>query len=157
MDWATVAEIIAVVVVLSVLLPLAWVVIRRRLLARMGGTFDCSLRTSSSTPGTGWVLGVARYAGEFLEWYAAFGFVMKPRMRLERAWTVAVEQREPSALEAVALYDQRGIVLLEQRRTQRDPRELAMSEDSLTGLLSWLEAAPPGLGRYGNVDSSPGV
>ena len=25
--------------------------------------------------------------------------------------------------------------------------ELAMSPDSLTGLLSWLEAAPPGLSR----------
>lgn len=157
MDWATVAEIVAVVVVLAVLIPLVWVVIRRRLLARHGGTFDCSLRTPTATPGTGWVLGVARYAGEYLEWYAAFGFSMKPRLRLERAWTVAVEQREPSALEAVALYEQRRIVLLEQRRTDRDPRELAMSEESLTGLLSWLEAAPPGLGRYGNVDSSPGV
>lgn len=157
MDWASIAELVAAVVVLAVLLPLAWVVLRRRLLARQGGTFDCSLRVLSAAPGTGWVLGVARYAGEYLEWYAAFGFAMKPQLRLERAWTMAVEQREPSPLESVSLYDQRRIVLLEQRRTSRDPRELAMSEDSLTGLLSWLEAAPPGLGRYGNVDSSPGV
>jgi hypothetical protein len=26
--------------------------------------------------------------------------------------------------------------------------ELAMSAESLTGLLSWLEAAPPGVRRY---------
>jgi Protein of unknown function (DUF2550) len=26
--------------------------------------------------------------------------------------------------------------------------ELAMSQDSLTGLLSWLEAAPPGVRRF---------
>jgi Protein of unknown function (DUF2550) len=26
--------------------------------------------------------------------------------------------------------------------------ELAMSEESLTGLLSWLEAAPPGVRRF---------
>ncbi len=155
MDWATGAEIIAAVVVFLILLPLVWVVLRRRLLARLGGTFDCSLRVPSATPGTGWVLGVARYAGEYLEWYAAFGFLVKPRLRLERSWTVAVEQRHPSTLEAVSLYDHRRIVLLEQRRTNREPMELAMSEESLTGLLSWLEAAPPGLGRYGNVDSSP--
>lgn len=154
MEWATIAEVMAAVVVLAVLLPLIWVVVRRRLLARQGGTFDCSLRVPAAAPGTGWVLGVARYAGEFLEWYAAFGFSMRPRLRLERSWTVAVEQREPSPLEAVSLYEQRRIVLLEQRRTHRDPRELAMSEESLTGLLSWLEAAPPGLGRYGNVDSA---
>ena len=55
----------------------------------------------------------------------------------------------------MALYDHRRIVLLEQRRTSREPRELAMTEESLTGLLAWLEAAPPGLGRYGNVDSAP--
>jgi len=101
------------------------------------------------------MLGVARYAGEYLEWYAAFGFGLKPRLRLERAWTMAVEQRVPSTLESVALYDHRRIVLLEQRRTSREPRELAMTEESLTGLLAWLEAAPPGLGRYGNVDSAP--
>jgi hypothetical protein len=155
MGWATVAEVIAIVVVLAVVLPLLWVVLRRRLLARLGGTFDCSLRVPEATPGTGWMLGVARYAGEYLEWYAAFGFGLKPRLRLERAWTMAVEQRVPSTLESVALYDHRRIVLLEQRRTSREPRELAMTEESLTGLLAWLEAAPPGLGRYGNVDSAP--
>ena len=29
-----------------------------------------------------------------------------------------------------------------------DERELAMSPESLTGLLSWLEAAPPGVRRF---------
>ncbi len=154
MDWTITAEIVAVVVIVAMVLPLVWVVIRRRLLARQGGSFDCSLRIPTATPGSGWVMGVARYAGEFLEWHAAFGFSMTPRLRLERSRTVAVEQRMPSNLESAALYEQRRIVLLEQRRTNRDPRELAMTPEALTGLLAWLEAAPPGLGRYGNVDVS---
>ena len=120
MGWATVAEVIAIVVVLAVVLPLLWVVLRRRLLADPAGRIS------------------------------PLDFT-----HLERAWTMAVEQRVPSTLESVALYDHRRIVLLEQRRTSREPRELAMTEESLTGLLAWLEAAPPGLGRYGNVDSAP--
>ncbi len=146
----------AVVVVLVVaIMVLAWVLVRHRLLVGRPGAFDCSLRLPHAAPGGGWVLGVARYSGEYLEWYAAFDVWLRPRLQLERAWTVAVDQRPPSPIEEVALYNQGSIVVLEQRRTSRDPHELAMSTDSLTGLLSWLEAAPPGLGRYGNVDTTP--
>ena len=64
---------------------------------------------------------------------------------------MVVGQRAPSAVEAVVLYDGQRVAELEQRRTDRNTVEVAMAPDALTGLLSWLEAAPPGVGRYGNV------
>jgi hypothetical protein len=52
-----------------------------------------------------------------------------------------VGRRTPFGSEAFALYS--GHVVI-QCRTPAGPVELAMSEDSLTGLLSWLEAGPSG-------------
>ena len=53
--------------------------------------------------------------------------------------------------EAVDLLDEQRIVGLQ---GPRDDVELAMAPDSLTGLLSWLEAAPPGM-RYRHSPQSP--
>ncbi len=53
-----------------------------------------------------------------------------------------VPQREPDPIESVLLYDDQRILRLE----LSDGRsvEVAMAVASLTGLLSWLESAPPG-------------
>ncbi len=59
-----------------------------------------------------------------------------------------VETRDPDAVEAVALYAGQRIVTLEEHRADRVVRsDLAMGGESLTGLLSWLESAPPGRSR----------
>jgi len=47
-------------------------VIRRRWIARSGGTLEFSIRVRSSRVGRGWVLGVARYNGDVLEWFRVF-------------------------------------------------------------------------------------
>ena len=151
MDVVRTAELIGAVVVLLVVVPIVWLMIRQRWLSRQGGTFECSMRLHTTTPSTGWVLGVARYSGEWLEWYRVFGLSLKPRVRLERARTTVVGQREPTSLESVVLYDGQRVAMLEQRKTDRAPIEVAMAPDALTGFLSWLESAPPGVGRYGNV------
>ena len=52
--------------------------------------------------------------------------------------------RDPDPIEALTLADQR---ILAMEFTDGDSWELAMSVASLTGLLSWLESAPPGA-RY---------
>ena len=103
----------------------------------------------SITTGAGWALGVARYNEERLEWFRFFSYAVRPRKTFVRHDVVVVNDRQPEPAEAGALYAGQRIVQL---RTEagRDPElwELAMSAESLTGLLSWLEAAPPGVTGY---------
>jgi hypothetical protein len=53
-----------------------------------------------------------------------------------------VDSRDPDPVEAVSLTAESRILALE---VGPQTRELAMSEDSVLGLLAWLEAAPPGI------------
>ena len=143
--WLGVVEILAVLIVL-VVLALALLVARRRWLDRLGGTFECSLRLRMTTPGAGWVLGVARYSEGILEWFRFFSYSPRPRVTFTRGAVRVLESRGPDPVEAVALNaDQRVIRVATE--TNDTGWELAMSPDSLTGLLSWLEAAPPGVRR----------
>jgi len=144
MDWLAVTELIAVVALVVVVLPLVWLVARRRWLARSGGLFDCSIRLNTTTPGAGWVLGVARYREDRLEWFRSFSLSLRPRLVFPRAETRAGGQRTPDQIESVLLLDDQRVLELD----LSDGRgwEASMSTDALTGLLSWLEAAPPGQG-----------
>ncbi|MCX3064108.1 DUF2550 domain-containing protein [Streptomyces beihaiensis] len=137
---------VAAVVVL-VLLGLFGFGLRRRLIQRSGGTFDCSLRWGAPGPGDpdasgkGWGYGVARYNGDRVEWFRVFSYSPRPRRILERAAIQVTGRRAPDGEEELALLSD-AIVL---SCVHRDTRlELAMSEDALTGFLAWLEAAPPG-------------
>jgi hypothetical protein len=134
--------------------------LRRRLIQRPGGTFDCSLRLrmpaeavpappdSEPTPpaapsadGKGWVFGIARYSGDSIEWFRVFSYAPRPRRVLARSDIEVLGRRYPAGQEELALLS--GSVVL--RCVHRSaPLELAMSEDALTGFLAWLEAAPPG-------------
>lgn len=158
MDVLAWAELAALVVVLVGVAPLVGLFLRRRWLARLGSMFECSLRLKRTTPGTGWVLGVARYSEENLEWFRVFSLSFQPRMRFNRPRTRALDDRSPSPMESVLLFDGQQVVALSVVEGERDlpdqplPEraanpgewELAMSQGALTGLRSWLEAAPPG-------------
>lgn len=142
--WLVALLAVALAVLLCVGL-LAGLAGRRRLLARDGGAFECSARLRTATPGTGWVLGLARYSEDTLEWFRFFSYSARPRRRFVRGIVRVVETREPDASEAVSLYaGQQVLVLSEHHDDRSEYSELAMSADSLTGLMSWLEAAPPG-------------
>jgi uncharacterized protein DUF2550 len=120
--------------------------LRRRWLAREGGLFECSVRLNRSTPGAGWALGMARYNAEMLEWFRFFSYSSKPRKSFLRNEVRVLNDREPDPVEAVALYTGQRIVELEEQGPGNgtgQPWEIAMSAESLTGFLSWLEAAPP--------------
>ena len=142
--------LIGVVDVLGVLVALGLVamgllVLRRRFLSRSGGTFDCSLRlrpTASSRTGQGWTLGIARYSGDTLEWYRVFSYALRPKRVLGRRDLQVVERRQPRGPEVFSLLS--GAVVV---RCVGDggPVEFAMSEDTLTGFLSWVESSPPGI------------
>lgn len=132
---------VAVAVIVLALLAIGLLALRRRVLARRGGTFDCSLRLRDAAHGQGWVLGVARYAGDALEWYRVFSYSMRPRRALERGRLQVLERRMPVGVEAFALLT--GSVVVRCREPD-GPVELAMTPESLTGFLSWVESAPPG-------------
>lgn len=89
----------ATVVALGVVGLVAFAV-RRRLIQRLGGTFDCSYRlkmpadasilpdldengqpTSAPVPvtdGKGWVFGIGRYSGDHIEWFRVFSYAPAP-------------------------------------------------------------------------------
>ncbi|MFF8029998.1 MULTISPECIES: DUF2550 domain-containing protein [unclassified Streptomyces] len=119
--------------------------LRRRLIQRSGGTFDCSLRweapESGDSQGKGWAYGVARYNGDRVEWFRVFSYAPRPRRALERSAIEVAGRRLPEGEEELALLTDYVVLACLHRGTRL---ELAMSEDALTGFLAWLEAAPPG-------------
>ncbi|MFB0618214.1 DUF2550 domain-containing protein [Streptomyces sp. AGS-58] len=119
--------------------------LRRRLIQRSGGTFDCSLRwgvpEKPDGAGKGWSYGVARYNGDRIEWYRVFSYAVRPRRVLERAQIEVAGRRLPEGEEELALLSDAVVLACAHRDAHL---ELAMSEDALTGFLAWLEAAPPG-------------
>lgn len=147
MGFLEALEVVVALVVLAIL-PLVGIFVRRRWLDAKGGVFDCDLRSDTSVPGAGWLSGVARYQGESLEWYRTFSISLRPRAVLRRDTTTVIGRRAPDDSEAVMLLNDQQVVRLESR-LDGVPRtwELAMSDGSATGLMSWLESAPPG-GAY---------
>ncbi|AZS74168.1 DUF2550 domain-containing protein [Streptomyces sp. Je 1-4] len=138
------ALLVSGIVVVLVLLGLFVFGLRRRLIQRSGGTFDCSLRWNvpeNETGGKGWIYGVSRYNGDRIEWFRVFSYAPRPRHLLERSAIEVLERRTPQGEEELALLSDSLVLACRHRGTRL---ELAMSEDALTGFLAWLEAAPPG-------------
>ena len=139
--WLLIASGVLLVALLAVAALVA-LPLRRRWLAREGGLFECSV----TAPGGGWTLGMARYNAETLEWFPFFSYSLRPRKSFLRDEVRVVTSRDPDAAEALALYAGQRVVELEERVPGApDSRRwaIAMADDSLTGFLSWLEAAPP--------------
>jgi hypothetical protein len=145
------AWLFAAFLVLAVLAAVG-IAARRFLLERGGGTVECGLRK-----GTGpWRLGVASYQREELCWYGALGLTMRPDEVLPRRDLTVVSRRLPTDAEAASLGP--GMIVVGCKLLGEDSAgspgspaaapggtvELALGEAALTGLLAWLEAAPPG-------------
>lgn len=126
------------------LLAVGLLALRRRVITRRGGTFDCSMRLREGQHGKGWVLGIGRYAGDALEWYRVFSYATRPRRTFPRNELRVVESREPVGIEVFSLLSGAVVVRCVEGS---EPVELAMSSGSLTGFLSWVESAPPGVPR----------
>ena len=144
-EWLLAGGLLVLLAVLAAA-ALALLPLRRRWLARDGGLFECSVRLNRATPGAGWALGMARYNAEMLEWFRFFSYSTKPRKSFLRNEVRVLHDREPDPVEAVALYTGQRIVELEEQLPgdlSGESWEIAMGTESLTGFLSWLEAAPP--------------
>jgi hypothetical protein len=137
---------LAALVVLT-LAAVAVLAVRRRVITRRGGTFDCSLRLRPSDSGKGWALGIGRYSGDSLEWYRVFSYATRPRHVMARRELEIVDRRVPEGAEAFALLSGAVIVRCRDGSDAGAIVEFAMGDDALTGFLSWLEAAPPGESR----------
>jgi hypothetical protein len=140
------AVVVVIAVLLVCLLGLGAFAVRRRLIQRPGGTFDCSARlsvpaSSAEAEGKGWIFGIARYNHDAVEWFRVFSYAPRPRRVLQRSLIEVLDRRTPEGQEELALLS--GAVVLNCSHAG-EPLELAMSEDALTGFLAWLEAAPPG-------------
>jgi Protein of unknown function (DUF2550) len=138
--------IVAPIVVLIGLLVLFGLVIgtfvaRRHLLVRNAATFDCSLRRERAKPG-GWMLGVARYEEDRLEWFRIFTVNPRPGKVLQRSLLDLMEWRNPSDQEIDSILPGSVIVRCSY---DREVLELAMTQSDYTGFSTWLESAPPGI------------
>ncbi|MEJ7635153.1 DUF2550 domain-containing protein [Aeromicrobium sp.] len=144
--WLWFVDSLAVILGLSVLLVVG-LLVRRRVLARSGGTFEMSVNRHAEAQAKGWMLGLAVYRDTELEWFRAFSFSMRPTHRFTRGDVRIDRRREPVGHEVHAIHAGHVIVATE---NAAGIRQFAMSANALTGLLSWLESSPPGQ-RVNNV------
>lgn len=138
--WQWLADI-AVLCVLLLFGYAMLLLVRRRVLTRGSGTFELSYRPRTQRSGRGWVLGLGRYDGEVLAFYRVFGVLLRPMRTFRRDALSVGERRPPVGAEQHVLYSGHVVV---QCRVADEPIELAMSPGALTGMLAWLESAPPG-------------
>lgn len=139
-----------VVVCLLVVCYLLWIFLRRMRLSSRGGLFDCGIRKPGSQT---WRAGLARYSGEKFEWYLLWRIGPGPSRVFVRSECEVSGFRPTNDKESRLGYAFSRIlsVRVRERGERGAPTtewELALNEGSAMGLLSWLEAAPPGKGDY---------
>jgi len=138
--WQWLVDAAGVLLLLVLLYGIA-LFVRRRILARHGGTFELSHRVRPHGDGRGWVLGLGRYSGERLEWFRVFSLAPRPKRTWAREVLSYDGSREPLGVEQMSLYPDHLVIHCQ---TPAGEVDLAMSTASLTGFQSWLEARPPG-------------
>ena len=130
-------------------LVLALFILRRYLLARRGATFDCSLRREHPRRASTWILGVARYEEDRLEWFRIFTVSPRPSRVLTRAQLLLIEWIQPDEQDVHSILPGAVIVRCSYGRTHAENHsevlELAMTRSDYTGFATWLEATPPGV------------
>ena len=131
------AWLFAALLILLVLAA-AGIAARRFLLERSGATVECGLRR----PGRSWRLGLASYQLDEFRWYGIFGVSMRPEQTFPRRDLAVVARRPPTEEEITILGP--GRIVAECQLGGSTTIDLALAESALTGLLAWLESAPPG-------------
>jgi hypothetical protein len=132
---ALLGVLVVALVALLVVVAVAFQIRRRFLLFGLGAVTMWVRRPGMLR----WSVGVAWYSSDDLLWYRGLSFAVRPHERLSR--------------EAMQITGQRGVrrddlalpndLVVVECATSDGPRELAMDRSTVTGLLSWLESAPP--------------
>lgn len=124
--------IVAVVTLLALVLAVL-LVARFRSLAGRVGSFQCAMHN-----GTRWIPGVAAYTVQELVWYESLSLSRRPRHRWDRDELVILGRTMRSI-------DSHGRLYADARcRHQGHPIQIAAEKAAFEGLVSWLEASPPG-------------
>ncbi|MET8233476.1 DUF2550 domain-containing protein [Micromonospora sp. NPDC005298] len=129
---------IGVAVILVALLVLF---VRRAVVTRSGGIIRLSVRVTTVLDGRGWSPGFGRFAGDELRWYRMFSFALRPKRVLSRKDLAVERRRLPEGQERLSMPADWVILRC---TSHHAPVEIAMARSTVTGFLSWLEAAPPG-------------
>lgn len=125
--------------VLIVLAVVAALFARRAVMAG-AGTIKLNLRVSTMLDGRGWSPGFGRFAGDELRWYRMFSFAIRPKRVLTRNGLVVERRRHPEGQERLTMP---GDWVILRCLSHQAPVEIAMATSTVTGFMSWLEAAPP--------------
>jgi len=136
-DLVLSAAVLGGLLTLAVLLVILFLV-RRWLLARPVGSFDCSLRKEPPRKARGWMLGVARYEPDRLDWFKVFGLSPRPLRTLARTRLVVLETRRARRGEGNV-----GAGILVKCGYGPSVLEFVMSEADYNGFAAWIESAPP--------------
>ncbi|WBB74774.1 DUF2550 domain-containing protein [Micromonospora sp. WMMD1128] len=115
--------------------------IRRALFTRSGGIIRLSVRVTTMLDGRGWSPGFGRFVGDQLRWYRMFSFALRPKRVLSRKGLAVERRRLPEGQERLSMPSDWVILRC---TSHHAPVEIAMARSTVTGFLSWLEAAPPG-------------
>jgi hypothetical protein len=142
--WQWLLDAAGVVLVVVLLYGVA-LIVRRRVLARHGGTFELSHRVRTDKAGRGWVLGLGRYTPMTLEWFRIFSMSPRPKRVWLRADLMYVGRRDAGGVEQLSLYPDHVVIRC---TSPHGDVELALSQDSLMGFQAWLEAAPPSAAQH---------
>jgi hypothetical protein len=148
---------LAQIVLALVVVAVAGLALRRRVIVRRGGIVECCLRSATSGR---WQHGLAEYRHGQLYWHRSLSLSVRPQAAFDRRQLVVTASRPARDVDASWLGPGTMIVTCEvQRSRTRPPRalsepvgrcaaacfvDLAMSQAALTGFLAWREAAPAG-------------
>jgi len=144
-------EVIGICIV-ALLLVLFAIFFRRRLLMLGGGTIRLQVRVNTMVPGRGWSTGIGQFVGDELRFHRMFSFAVRPKRVLNRAGLTVEQRRLPEGPERLTMP---GHWIILRCASGAAELEIAMAESTVTGFLSWLEAAPPG--QPGSVAPRPTI
>ena len=143
------AEITGLVLLLVLVLCIVAITVRRSLLTKSGGVDFC-WRRSMDADGSGWIFGQGRYREGDLTLYRSFSPLPMASRILKRDRLALGDRRALVGTEPDLLPVGSVVVRCTDGST---PMELALSEEAMTGLRSWLESVPPATGSLNNRHS----
>lgn len=131
---ATIALVVVALLAIGLLLLFLW---RLRTIGSRVGSFQCLLRRGSR-----WVPGIAAYTRDALVWYDVVSLSRRPRHRWDRD-DLQIQDRTVRSDPAHGTLVEAGFGY------HGDRVELAAQAPAFEGLVSWLEASPPGARNSG--------
>lgn len=149
MDWPVAAQLVAVVLLAVLLLLAAVLLFRRRALANRIGAFECFAELENGATRR-WVWGIGLYGESAFLWYPLFSLSWSPRLLMPRRGLSCAERRHAGVGEFPELGAGGQVVRLVQE-PDGESWNLGLTQASTTGMLSWLEAAPPGFQHPGGA------